>query len=309
MEPVEYIDKKKAELKLIYGPELDDQAWGEIQSQIKSAINLGLSEKDCNRLATLKYNYAQREVIKYACFSGLSDKFIDELLIKTDEKKLPYQAMIKQIDEWKYSTPGDNSLSDQMAQVVDTLKKIDNKTVADAVEKKDLAFLSGQIREKENEIARLQDKLQVLTDEKCVLTNENEQLHTEIQKLQSQENFLKNTNKRLFKKRVKDKKEEKIPPPENPAFVVKELPKDFNLSTYLMNSTLSSSQMEIIALAVRLGINKSLIKQMVDSGCDAEKLKQILEVLVVQMEQEKRNAGNPGEINNMPGSVDIELFD
>ena len=66
MEPVEYIDKKKAELKLIYGPELDDQAWGEIQSQIKSAINLGLSEKDCNRLATLKYNYAQREVIKYA---------------------------------------------------------------------------------------------------------------------------------------------------------------------------------------------------------------------------------------------------
>lgn len=282
MEPVEYIDKKKAELKLIYGPELDDQAWGEIQSQIKSAINLGLSEKDCNRLATLKYNYAQREVIKYACFSGLSDKFIDELLIKTDEKKLPYQAMMKQIDEWKYSTPGDNSLSDQMAQVVDTLKKIDSKTVADAVAKKDLDFLFGQIRE---------------------------QLHTEIQKLQSQENFLKNTNKRLFKKRVKDKKEEKIPPPENTAFVVKELPKDFNLSTYLMNSTLSSSQMEIIALAVRLGINKSLIKQMVDSGCDAEKLKQILEVLVVQMEQEKRNAGNPGEINNMPGSVDIELFD
>lgn len=282
MEPVEYIDKKKAELKLIYGPELDDQAWGEIQSQIKSAINLGLSEKDCNRLATLKYNYAQREVIKYACFSGLSDKFIDELLIKTDEKKLPYQAMMKQIDEWKYSTLGDNSLSDQMAQVVDTLKKIDSKTVADAVAKKDLDFLFGQIRE---------------------------QLHTEIQKLQSQENFLKNTNKRLFKKRVKDKKEEKIPPPENPAFVVKELPKDFNLSTYLMNSTLSSSQMEIIALAVRLGINKSLIKQMVDSGCDAEKLKQILEVLVVQMEQEKRNAGNSGEINNMPGSVDIELFD
>lgn len=282
MEPVEYIDKKKAELKLIYGPELDDQAWGEIQSQIKSAINLGLSEKDCNRLATLKYNYAQREVIKYACFSGLSDKFIDELLIKTDEKKPPYQAMMKQIDEWKYPTSGDNSLSDQMAQVVDTLKKIDNKTVADAVAKKDLDFLFGQIRE---------------------------QLHIEIQKLQSQENFLKNTDRRLFKKRVKDKKEEKIPPPENPAFVVKELPKDFNLSTYLMNSTLSSSQMEIIALAVRLGINKSLIKQMVDSGCDAEKLKQILEVLVVQMEQEKRNAGNPGEINNMPGSVDIELFD
>ena len=54
-------------------------------------------------------------------------------------------------------------------------------------------------------------------------------------------------------------------------------------------------------MAVRLGINESLIKQMVDSECDASQLKQVLEVLVVQMDNKQHNT------EDIPID-DIELF-
>ena len=61
--------------------------------------------------------------------------------------------------------------------------------------------------------------------------------------------------------------------------------------------------MEIITVAVRLGVNESLIKQMIDSNQSAAQMKQALEIIVTQMQKEQRS-----EIEFQDGNV-YDLFE
>lgn len=289
MEVAEYIDKKKQELSEKYGDDLVDNTWNEIRSQIKSGFQLGLNEEDCDMFASPKYNYAQREVIKFACFSGISKDYVEKLIIETDSRKLPYQGMIKLLDELRYSEKSDDKLSKQLHSVIEQLEKLDDRPDGEPIQRDDLIFLSDIIVEKtkENEMLKQYNELREKTNQGDVPVK---------QKKLFFHNKLKTT------KNVKEKNAKGDRNRDSPVdFKICSLPEGFNLSSYLLNSKLSSSQMEVIAMAVRLGINESLIKQMVDSECDASQLKQVLEVLVVQMDNKQHNT------EDIPID-DIELF-
>lgn len=304
MEVAEYIDKKKQELSEKYGDDLVDNTWNEIRSQIKSGFQLGLNEEDCDMFASPKYNYAQREVIKFACFSGISKDYVEKLIIETDSRKLPYQGMIKLLDELRYSEKSDDKLSKQLHSVIEQLEKLDDRPDGEPIQRDDLIFLSDIIVEKTKENEMLKQCIDKLKEENESLVARNNELREKTNQgdapVKQKKLFFHNkikTTKNVKEKNAKGDRNRDFPVD----FKICSLPEGFNLSSYLLNSKLSSSQMEVIAMAVRLGINESLIKQMVDSECDASQLKQVLEVLVVQMDNKQHNT------EDIPID-DIELF-
>lgn len=348
--PREYIARRQHSFYEQYkGKHNLDDEWNKLRSQLNSSLMLGISQDNIDKYATLDYTYEQREVIKYAFFTGIPDTVIAQMLhYKT------WGEMVKEMDASRISEEMTRLIDKPLNVISQTLESYVNsfETFQAEMETKKKEYemrineLELKLTEKEEEINQLyqsiEEKEKAEQEEKEKKRQEEdirkraeelankrfeeliaEKEQTEYNRTQmqlavlrniqeyypdvpdtfifadSKENHLPVSNNVVHRNgifgRKRRKKEADISESlqlRKKRFKPEKLPSDFNLSSYMMSTDLSSSQMEIITLAVKTGVDDSVIKQMIDSRLPAQQLKQVLEVILARTGNEKEDVTN-----------------
>lgn len=292
---------------------LDENSWKMLRAQINSGVALGISLDRIEIYAKITLDYAQREVLKYALYEGVEDEFIKELAesgvsaevlrAKLDDKKVN----VKMTEE--LSTPL-QILSDSISaykQDIDKYKEQADKEINKYKEKLEVA---------ENEIRILKEKLEFekkSSEEQLQIIREKEKRERERKDFEervekaAQEKFAKmqleeaaNRERREYERQMIEKeirkegkskhsfwrKKEKIASDKTrkniPQPYVQPLPAGFDLTAYIMSAGLSADQMDVLSLAVRSGVDDSIIKAMIDQQLPAAQMKQLLVVILAR---------------------------
>lgn len=295
-----------------------DEEWKKVRAQVNSALQLKIPRKYIERLISLEYSYEQREVIKFMYFSGCSEEMVADM-----KPALTYKEMIAKYDATKVESAIVNMLDaplNTMSRLVNEYKEDLAKYRKETEEK--MASYEQQIKEKDMELAETKEELTNLQEEKKAereKKSKEQLIQMEAEKI-AQEMFLAKKkeydaenrrnqemeelyhridmlehgadpgNGRQKEKRgwftgKKSKKQVSGTSPQRLSRNIP-LPKDFDISTYMMQSNLSSSQLDVIAMAAKCGLSDQILKDMVDSGKDARALKQIVEVFLAKKEKE-----------------------
>lgn len=320
---LEYVAKKHEEFMEKYkGNASLDEKWNALRSQINSGLMLQVPQKDIDKYATLDYDYMQREVLKFYLWQGASERLVDIMM-----QKETHGEMVSAYDAYKAADRASALLEKATMNITQVLQSyVDNFTAfkedttirANEYEAK-IQGLNETIRSKENEINNKNEEIEHLKNEIGRLNNsineEKKRLETEkeierrvnamvelrmderkeLEKQVMQQNMPYNTfeGKRrwsIFGKRQKQGMSNTKPI----MFHQKEkLPDNFNLSEYMIGRELSAAQMEVITMAVKCGVNDSVIKQMIDSDKSSAQMKQILEFVLAK----KQSVQHMGDIN------------
>ncbi len=295
-----------------------DEEWKKVRAQVNSALQLKIPRKYIERLISLEYSYEQREVIKFMYFSGISEELVADM-----KPALTYKEMIAKYDATKVESAIVNMLDaplNTMSRLVNEYKEDLAKYRKETEEK--IASYEQQMKEKDMELAEAKEELANLQEEKKAereKKSKEQLIQMEAEKI-AQEMFLAKKkeydaenrrnqemeelyhridmlehgadpgNGRQKEKRgwFTGKKSKKQVPGTSPQRFSRNLPlpKDFDISTYMMQSNLSSSQLDVIAMAAKCGLSDQILKDMIDSGKDARALKQIVEVFLAKKEKE-----------------------
>lgn len=293
-----------------------DEEWKKVRAQVNSALQLKIPRKYIERLISLEYSYEQREVIKFMYFSGCSEEMVADM-----KPALTYKEMIAKYD----ATKVESAIVNMLDAPLNTMSKLVNEYKEDLVKyrketEEKIASYEQQIKEKDMELAEAKEELANLQEEKKVereKKSKEQLIQMEAEKI-AQEMFLAKKkeydaenrrnqemeelyhridmlehgadpgNGRQKEKRGWFKKSKKQMPVISPKRSGRNLPlpKDFDISTYMMQSNLSSSQLDVIAMAAKCGLSDQILKDMIDSGKDARALKQIVEVFLAKREKE-----------------------
>lgn len=295
---------------------LEDE-WSKVRAQVNSALQLHIPRSSITPLISLEYSYEQREVIKYMLFTGASGEVVEqmtpnlsykEMIARYDASKVesavanmldaPLNTMSKLVNDYKEDLSHFRQETEQ--QIADYEQQIKEKTAELETVKNELKSLKEAIEEEnkkqqqEQQIKAEAEKLaqSMFLEQKKQFEAENrhnqevEELYMRIQQL---ENGVTTSSNSKEKKRFSFKKKQdksSTPPPKR--FDNVPLPKDFDISTYMMQSNLASSQLDVIALAVKCGLSDRIVKDMIDSGKDARQLKQIVEVFLAKRDREMK---------------------
>jgi hypothetical protein len=165
----EYLSERKKKFVSTYGD--SENTWRDLESQIESAYELGISYGDISKYIDMPLNYQQREVIKYGLWSGTKKETLD--LFKSD---IPYREMMAKI----YSDSVDEKITDMvdkpfdsmeqmMSSVLETLNLLKSETDAKSkeqekvieVQRANIENLKSQLAESEGKI----EKIMSATDE------------------------------------------------------------------------------------------------------------------------------------------------
>lgn len=294
-----------------------DEEWKKVRAQVNSALQLKIPRKYIERLISLEYSYEQREVIKFMYFSGCSEEMVAAM-----KPALTHKEMIAKYDATKVESAIVNMLDaplNTMSKLVNEYKEDLAKYRKETEEK--IASYEQQMKEKDMELAEAKEELANLQEEKKAereKKSKEQLIQMEAEKI-AQEMFLAKKkeydadnrrnqemeelyhridmlehgadpgNGRQKEKRgwFTGKKSKKVPGTSPQRFSRNlPLPKDFDISTYMMQSNLSSSQLDVIAMAAKCGLSDQILKNMIDSGKDARALKQIVEVFLAKKEKE-----------------------
>lgn len=295
-----------------------DEEWKKVRAQVNSALQLKIPRKYIERLISLEYSYEQREVIKFMYFSGSTEEMVADM-----KPALTYKEMIAKYDATKVESAIVNMLDaplNTMSRLVNEYKEDLAKYRKETEEK--IASYEQQIKEKDMKLAEVKEELTNLQEEKKAereKKSKEQLIQMEAEKI-AQEMFLAKKkeydaesrrnqemeelyhridmlehgadpgNGRQKEKRgwFSGKKSKKKVPSTSPQRFSRNLPlpKDFDISTYMMQSNLSSSQLDVIAMAAKCGLSDQILKDMIDSGKDARALKQIVEVFLAKRENE-----------------------
>lgn len=293
-----------------------DEEWAKVRSQINSALQLQIPRKFMEEMISLEYSYEQREVIKFMRFSGCPEEFVGQM-----KPELTYKEMIARYDASKVESTVSNMLDtplNTMSRLVNDYKEDLAKFRTETENK--ISEYEQQLKEKDAELEETKQELQSLkkrTAAEAEKKSKEQIIQAEAEKL-AQEMFLMKKEEfdaenrrnqeveelyrridmlehgqqgstRQKKHRLFGRREKKESIPQSPVTFNRNLPlpKNFDISAYMMQSNLSSSQLDVIALAAKCGLSDQVLKDMIDSGKDARQLKQIVEVFLAKREQEK----------------------
>lgn len=333
--PKEYIASKKSwffeQNKGTF--HLEDE-WNMLRSQLNSGLMLGISQENIDKYAVLNYTYEQREILKFAMFTGISDTVIARMMVKKT-----WGEMLAEMDASKVGPIVTdlvdkplNAISRTLESYVSSFNSFRSETEACKSEYENrIHELEALIANKEEEMNGLQQKIQEIEKagrEEQERARQESEMRSRIEEMatervkelmaeQAQREYERNQMKQeiyrqmenqygldflsadgcsadrngagwsLFAGRNKRRRRKspdvgEVPPIRRIVFKSEKLPANFNLSAYMMSADLSSSQMEIITLAVKTGVDDSVIKQMIDSRLPAQQLKQVLEVVLAR---------------------------
>lgn len=298
--------------------EITESLGNELKTQILSGYVLGLSDEQIICMLDPSINYFKREILKLAFALELPENRVMELkeqIRNTDDAVKENVILLLRL--WNDNAVNENVLSIQ-SNMSNMMSEYKNQIEAIKKENKEMNILNQTLRERDDEVQMLKNSLSQMEKNICEREKEMEKQIKEQAKELAERMAERKYKEYIFNEEVKKQDAEKLEkkirneyeekygelPKSNkkkkrffskkeveksPELKIKELPKDFSLAAYICSSNLSSSQMEIITVAVRLGVNESLIKQMIDSNQSAAQMKQALEIIVTQMQKEQRS--------------------
>lgn len=301
-----------------------EKAWNEVRSQINSCLKLGIKRHHIRPLISLDYSYELREVIKFMYFAETDEKVLDKITPATSIKEAlsfydtarvegtitnmldtPLNAMSSMIESYKEDlqqfkenvqlklVETETELAKTKAELESANEQLNSYKETEEREKKKLE--NEKLIEHETE-KRVKERLRQELEKREQLQEQQQlinQINVYAEQLNKNKELQSYPRKKGFFHRKKDAAVPVAPVLRTPTFSIMSdipLPDDFDLSEYLMKADLSSSQMDVIALASKCDVPDQIIKNMIDSNKDARQLKQILEVFLAKREKEKKNA-------------------
>lgn len=320
----DYIALKKEEYYQNNNTTSDD-GWHQLRSQINSGLYLKLSRECINLYAKAELNYEQREILKFYLYANA--EMIDEAVI-LKAMKCEAPEMLMYLYSTQNENNLISAVSENVSMLTDNISKYreDIKGLSAGIDAK-MADYREKIAKYERELQSKDQIIKEKTEAYHKLLNENKRraadeekkmtfdrevlaaanklfaekmLEEELKKTKEKEledkirseyeaKYPKTGRKGFFGRRDKTLKKSGIKKNERAhSYIVEELSPDFDITTYILNSSLSSSQYNIITLAVKMQIDESIIKQMIDNNLPAEQMKQLLSIILVKRENEKR---------------------
>lgn len=333
-EPVElpvadYIESKKTEYFKTEGASEED--WHQLRSQINSGLYLQIQQEKINLYARADLTYEQREIMKFYLFENMDADIVSkaakypapEMLVflrssqsennlvsavsknvsvlsdnirlyRDDMKSLSYEMEEKmteykeKIAEYKQQLRNKDKIIEEKTAAYNKLLNENRKRIADAEKKKSFDSQVKEAAERMFAERMLEEELKKATEKEL-----EEKIRDEYELRYPKKEKRKNKFSLLVQKRKeKDKRNNHV------SYNVEKLPEDFDIAEYIIHSSLSSSQYSIITLAVKMQIDESIIKQMIDNNLPAEQMKQLLSIILVKKEQEKGK--NDMQIREIP---------
>lgn len=314
---MEYVAKKHEEFMQKYkGNASLEEKWNALRSQINSGLMLHVSQKDIDKYATLDYDYMQREVLKFYIWQGASEQLVDIMM-----KKETHGEMVSAYDAYKAADRASALLEKATTNITQVLQSyVDSFTAfkEDTTKRTNeydtkIQSLEETIRSKECEIHNKNEEVENLKNE---IKRLNDSIHEEKKRLETERQIEMRVNA-IVEQRLDERQElEKQVMQQNMpyfheekrgwsifgkrkkvsgkkqmtekysvwpiAFRSEKLPDNFNLSEYMIGRELSAAQMEVITMAVKCGVNDSVIKQMIDSDKSSAQMKQLLEFILAR---------------------------
>ena len=273
---------------------LEDK-WNQVRSQINSGLMLGINKTDIRKIFTLEYNYEQREVIKLALFMGIeakvlkkltADKTAKEMLLIIENSKLedtltgvvtkPIAMLSASFDDFVKETENLRNENNELKEELERLREEINsyKTAKEEMDRQ------KQIEIKAEQLARL--KLEQY---------KNNMVSSPEPQPQPQPVIINQPKKKWFV--PKKEKNENITLKMAASGT---LPRNFDISSYLAEADLSTSQLKIINYAINYGLSNNVIVNMVENGYSAEKMQQYVGIAISNLERERHmEGGNQNE--------------
>ncbi len=314
----DYLALKKAEYYKTEGA--SDEGWNQLRSQINSGLYLQIHQKMINLYARADLTYEQREIMKFYLFENTDAELVSKAA------KYPASEMLIFLRSSQSENNLVSTVSEHVSIINDNIKlyREDMKSLSYEMEEK-MTEYKEKIAEYEQQLRNKDKIIEEKTAAYNKLLNENRKRIADAEKKKTFDSQVEEAANRLFAEKmleeelkksrekeiedkIRDEYELKYPRKKkkgfslfphkdkaknkhegkNASYKVEKLPEGFDIAEYIIHSSLSSSQYSIITLAVKMQIDESIIKQMIDNNLPAEQMKQLLSIILVKKEHEKR---------------------
>ncbi len=285
-----------------------NESWYRLRSQVNSGLALGLSKQQIDVFAKRKYDYEQREVLKYIIYAGCSKDIIvkianpkytaSEMIVMYEsgqrEKSL-FEAVKEPIDTISESVAGFKFEFDvyrerinlQLKEKDEKIHEIEqeNERLMKEIERmEEIKQKQQKTKSYDEDVARAAEaiankKYQEMVIEQMAKQRERQEIENEVRKQYERENNGK--GRRLFGKNKKNKSA-------YAAGYIQQSVSGDNITDMLLHSSLSSAQLQVITLAVKCNIENETLENMIRQNMPAENMKQMVEVILVRRENERR---------------------
>lgn len=270
--------KRKDFFNQFSGDDAEDE-WNKLRSQINSGLFLGLSHEKINKYAISNLSYEQREIIKFALFTNLPEEQINSMIKNAIDNNANEELLLKEYENYRFIQFQDASQMEKYQQLFDLIKKNDSTEELQKLLEQ-VKDLEAKLKDKEQEIVALKKKY-------------NETVATYEKALQSQVRDAPIKTVHEKKKKIKRKRFWFFGKNKMIDFIGKTvLPDDFNFVKYIASKKLSSSQLELVTIAIKLNVSKNAIYDIVESGADAEHMKQLIEGVLATRDLAEKAAHN-----------------
>lgn len=298
-----------------------EEDWKKVRAQINSALQLNIGRKYIEPLLSLEYSYEQREVLKFMLFTGSSAELIEQMTPSVSYKEMiaryegskvesavvtmldtPLNTMSKLVNDYKedlmkFRKETEEEIANYKEEIEQKSNELKNtKAELDALKKKVLEDIEKKKKEEEIRVQAEQMAQKMFAEKKKEYElesrqdREKEELFKRIEMLENGGATPRPSQPKEKRRLFGFKKEKNTEEPEKlRKFDNTPLPANFDLTNYMMSANLSSSQLDVIALAVKCGLSDRVIKNMIDSQKDARQLKQLLEVFLAKRDKETQD--------------------